>query len=261
MTRERYPDDTVMKAYDVGSKAALTASRKISRRSISPGCFPLCALSPPDGHFLPRCVGDIEYVHRLLAEGCDMGRGDVEAEVAQATRQIEERPGRSSACTSMTVCSCEAELSMTTSGGTVNAPIRALALLARTFCGSSARTPETTSPITRANFSVCVDFFGVVGIGAVEIKRVERQPVARRVDLRRGDIRASGRAGARALREQSRMVRRDKGQLRDRMAQIAAADIGKRAARLAFEAPNQVRVLNLALGLRSSTNNRARDAR
>ena len=41
--------------------------------------------------FVPGQVGHVEHVHRLLAEGHDMGRGDVEVELAERRREVVEQ--------------------------------------------------------------------------------------------------------------------------------------------------------------------------
>ena len=71
-------------------------------------------------------IGDVEHVDRLLAEGGDLRRGDVEVEAEQRFGDVVEQPVRSRPLTSITVKRFDDWLSTVTRGSTRKALRRGL---------------------------------------------------------------------------------------------------------------------------------------
>ena len=157
--------------------------------------------------FLLRQIGDIEHVDRLLAEGGDVRRGDVETQVGDGAGHLVEQAGTvAGRTTSITVKWSDTALSMMTSGSTVNAPSRPLGLMP--LCHQVRQAHLALAAASRScRRCVCATALVVVLVElAVEQEGVESKSVARRGDVGADDVGTGRGAGAGEQRQQSRMV-------------------------------------------------------
>ena len=163
-------------------------------------------------------IGHVEDVDGPLAEGRDMGRGDVEVEVGDRPGQVVEQAGRSRPEASMTVNCSSSALSTMMLVSSVKALSRALllALAARPCSGRRMRAGERLLDQV-ADLAGAALLVGVVVELAADRDRVERLAVGGREDLRVDDIGAGDGAGAGDERQEPRMVGREDGDLGDRL--------------------------------------------